>query len=409
MRRRSVLLWGVRALGALATVTAIAAARPAGAGVLTGNCRVTGQPAATLLIPFFEVDLDDPSGPTTLVSVNNASAKPALARVVLWTDWGVPTLSFDLYLTGYDVQSLNVRDLFGGALPATAQQLSPRGALSDEVDAPPGCTGAPAPLTSNQLGWLRAAHTGRQLPGSDPARCAGSAGRPTTATGYITVDTVRRCTAAAVGGKVNTPADPLYFGEAGLAANDNVLWGDVFYVDSAGVQADSEAAVAIVADPDFFQAGDYTFYGRFVSFDGRDARAPLSSLYYARYLDGGPFSGGSDLLVWRDTRESSPAPRACGTQPTWHPLGELQMVVFDEEENPQEIPGSNAFPLAAQKVHVGGGSLPVTQNFGWAMIDLWHGDGAHAQGYVSVRMTAEGRFSAGHAALRADDTCNFGP
>jgi hypothetical protein len=406
-RRSSVLLWGVCALTALpATV------RPAEAGVLSGNCRVAGQPAATLLVPFFEADLDNPSGPNTLVSVNNASAKPGLARVVLWTDWGIPTLAFDIYLTGYDVQTLNLRDLLLGSLPATGVQVSPRGSLSESADAPAGCAGAPAPLTPNQRGWIRAAHTGRPLPGTSPARCAGHGGRPAQlASGYVTIDTVRRCSPAAVGTRVHTPADPQYFGAPGveaLADTANVLWGDVFYVESGGNQADSETAVAIVADPDFFSAGDYTFYGRFVGFDGRDKRAPLSSLYYARYLDGGPFSGGTDLLVWRDTRESAPAPRACGVQPSWQPLGELQMVVFDEEENPQEIPQSNIFPLAAQKVHVGGDALPVTAPFGWAMVDLWHGDGAHAQGYVTVRMTAEGRFSAGHAALRADDLCNFG-
>ncbi len=411
MRRTSVLVWGVCALTALPALTV--ASRPAAAGALTGNCRVTGQPAATLLIPFFEADLGNPSGPNTLASINNASAKPALARVVLWTDWGVPTLAFDVYLTGYDVQTLNIRDLLLGVLPETGVHVSPRGGLSDEATDPAGCSGAPVPLTPAQSAWLQAAHTGRPLPGTEPARCAGHGGRAAgIASGYITIDTVRRCTPAAVGVRTNTPADPQYFGTTattGLADNANVLWGDVFYVDPGANLADSDAAVAIVADPDFFSAGDYTFYGRFVGFDGRDKRAPLSSLYYARYLDGGPFSGGSDMLVWRDTRESAPAPRNCGTQPSWQPLGEMQMVVFDEEENPQEIPDSNIFPLAAQKVHVGGDSLPVSAPFGWAMIDLWHADGAHAQGYVTVRMTAEGRFSAGHAALRADDLCNFGP
>src|SRR4051794_34211349 len=61
------------------------------AGALSGNCRVSDQPAATLLIPYFEVDLAHPGGATTLMSVNNASSKPAIARVVMWTDWGVPT------------------------------------------------------------------------------------------------------------------------------------------------------------------------------------------------------------------------------------------------------------------------------------------------------------------------------
>ena len=110
------------------------AAVPSSAGILEGNCRLADQPAATMLIPYFEVDLGDPAGQTTLFSVNNASAKSTLARVVLWTNWGVPTLAFDVYLTGYDVQTLNLRDLFAGKLPQTGPDTSNSGSLSDDGD-----------------------------------------------------------------------------------------------------------------------------------------------------------------------------------------------------------------------------------------------------------------------------------
>ncbi|MBP9144591.1 MAG: hypothetical protein KBI44_08920, partial [Thermoanaerobaculia bacterium] len=42
---------------------------------------VDDVPAATLLLPYFEVDLADPSGVTTLMSINNASATAVLAHV----------------------------------------------------------------------------------------------------------------------------------------------------------------------------------------------------------------------------------------------------------------------------------------------------------------------------------------
>ena len=87
----------------------------------------------------------------------------------------------------------------------------------------------------------------------------------------------------------------------------------------------------------------------------------------------------------------------------------MQLVIFDEEENPREVANSNAFPLTTQKVHVGGAALPVAQPFGWMMLDLWHRDSTHAQAWVSVIMSAEGRFSTGNEALRVDDLCNFGP
>ena len=389
---------------------------PAHAGILEGNCRVANQPAATLLIPYFEVDLNDMSGQTTLVAVNNASAKPALARLVLWTDWGVPTLAFDMYLTGYDVQTLNVRDLFHGQLPVTGPDASNQGLLSDGNVLFAGCgnTGAAGVATApsgDEITWLRSAHTGLAVAGGSSAQCAGSGGAgPNVATGYITIDAVNRCTPRTLGSIANTPAEAAYFakGGTGLASDANVLWGDYYYINSRRNTSDSQTAVAIVADADVFHSGDYTFYGRYSGFDSRDDRAPLSSLYYVRYVDGGAFSGGTDLVVWRDNRKSAAGLRGCGTRPEWAPLGEMQLLVFDEQENPKEILNSNTFPLLTQKVHVGGPPLPVAQPFGWLMLDLWHKDSTHAQAWVSVNMTAEGRFSVGHEALRADDLCNFG-
>lgn len=386
-------------------------------GVLEGNCRVANQPAATLLIPYFEVDLADSSGQTTLISVNNASVRPALARVVLWTDWGIPTLAFDVYLTGYDIQTLNVRDLLRGSLPVTGPEATDAGALSQPNVLIAGCgnagaAGVAAPLEAAQIGWLQAAHTGRPVATNPAQQCAGSGSAgPSVATGYVTIDAVNRCTAPSVGTPANTPAQASYFakGGTGLASNANVLWGDYYYVSSRRNTADSQIAVSIVADPDFFASGDYTFYGRYGSFDARDDRIPLSSLYFARYMDGGPFSGGTEVMVWRDTRTPNTSLGACGMPPKWAPLGEMQLVVFDEEENPKEIVGGSAFPLATQKVHVGGAALPVPEPFGFMMIDLWHKDSTHAQGWVTVIMSAEGRFSTGHEALRADDLCNFGP
>jgi hypothetical protein len=390
---------------------------PSSAGVLDGNCRLANQPAATLLIPYFEVDLGNPNGQSTLFSVNNASAKPVLSRVVLWTDWGVPTLAFDLYLTGYDIQTFNLRDLLSGNLPETGPQVSNTGSLSDAGTLFTGCSGAGAAGISPQLApqdvtWLRAAHTGQPVATSPTQQCAGSgASGPNVATGYITVDTVNRCSPRTVGTLVNTPANGTYFAAkgTGLASDDNVLWGDFTYVNPARNTSNGQSAIALVADPDALTAGMYTFYGRYVGFDGRDNRVPLSSLYYARYVNGGTFSGGTDLIVWRDNRRTAVGTADCGKAPSWSPLGEMQLVTFDEEENPKEVANSNAFPLVTQKVHVGGPSLPISQAFGWLMLDLWHKDSTHAQAWVGVWMTAEGHFSSGAEALRADDLCNFGP
>ncbi|HEX3557440.1 MAG TPA: hypothetical protein VIA62_29790 [Thermoanaerobaculia bacterium] len=409
-----------RAMFALGSTFAFLTAGAATAGVLAGNCRVGNQPAATLLVPYFEVDLGKPGGVTTLLSVNNASAKPAIARVVLWTDWGVPTLAFDVYLTGYDVQTLNMRDLFAGKLPETGPGTSPVGPASSSGVPFPGCggstssseaTGLAAPAPDIDLTYLLAAHTGRSVAKGTQAQCAGSAGAdPNLVTGYVTIDAVNRCSPRTVGTVANTPADASYFAArgTGLASDSNVLWGDYYYVNSDQNTASSQAAIAVVADPDFFHSGDYTFYGRYVGFDARDNRVPLSSLYYVRYAQGGTFSGGTDLVVWRDNRRADVSLHDCGGKPDWAPLGEQQLVVFDEEENAQSLTQSNAFPLATQKVHVGGPNLPVAQPFGFLALDLWHQNGTHAQGWVGLLMTAGGRFGTGHEAVRVDDMCNFG-
>jgi hypothetical protein len=387
----------------------------ASAGVLSGNCRVQNQPAATLLVPFFEVDLDDPSGVSTLFSVNNARSGSTLARVVLWTDWGLPTLAFDLYLTGYDVQTLNVRDLFQGHLPRTGATVSPHGTLSKLPESFAGCSGSTTGdgmLPPADLAWLAAAHGGRALPGSSPPQCLASPqADPSYASGYITVDVVRRCSPVQVGSLRNTPADPLYFvnGGQGLAGNDNALWGDFFYVRPGNNSAAGNAAVHLVADADLLTSGIYTFYGRYVGFDGRDNRIPLSSLYYTRFVDGGTFDGGTRLVVWRDTRDGQPRPLPCGTNPLWLPLGVHQLVAFDEDENPVMLNGAGALPLATQAVSLGGTELPVPQDFGWLLLDLWHADETHAQAWVGAILTAEGRFSASQPGIAVDDLCNFGP
>ncbi len=99
---------------------------------------VDDVPAATLLLPYFEVDLDSTDGINTLMSINNASATAVLAHVVVWSDLSDHVLDFNVYLTGYDVQTISLRDIFvSGNLPRTADDgndpsdtISPQGPAS---------------------------------------------------------------------------------------------------------------------------------------------------------------------------------------------------------------------------------------------------------------------------------------
>jgi hypothetical protein len=150
-------------------------------------CTLDNVPAATLLLPYFEVDTADPNGRTTLMAINNASARATLAHVVLWTDLGIPTLSFDIYLTGYDVQSINLRDIFAGHLPQTADHghdpadiLSPKGRLSQDISIP-SCGSLPAAdLSSPLVDHLRRAHAGE--PSASAPRCPTASRRSPAAT-----------------------------------------------------------------------------------------------------------------------------------------------------------------------------------------------------------------------------------
>src|SRR4026209_246212 len=70
---------------------------------------IDAVPAATLLLPYFEVDTNAADGVNTLFSINNASDSAILAHVTVWSDQSVPVLDFDVYQTGYDVQSISMR------------------------------------------------------------------------------------------------------------------------------------------------------------------------------------------------------------------------------------------------------------------------------------------------------------
>ena len=73
-----------------------------------------GNEATTGSDGTFQIeDLNSTNGVTTLFSINNASASAAVAHVTVWTDLSVPVLDFDVYLTGFDVQTITMRSAEG--------------------------------------------------------------------------------------------------------------------------------------------------------------------------------------------------------------------------------------------------------------------------------------------------------
>ncbi|HEX2253092.1 MAG TPA: hypothetical protein VHQ65_07485 [Thermoanaerobaculia bacterium] len=419
----------------LAIVALLVAGGPAVAEIAT----IDDVPAATLLLPYFEVDLDGPlNGVNTLFSINNASASAAIAHVTVWTDESIPTLDFDVYLTGYDVQTISMWDIFNGILPRTADDdadptdtISNQGALSQDINFP-GCASFPYTnpvLGAQRVAALRAAHTGQfaDLYGG----CLGADYGDNIARGYVTVDSVTQC-------NLLFPSSPGYF-STGIADNRNILWGDYFYVNEPENFAQGETLVHVESCPDPsvgdgidecpFLPGEYTFYGRYASVAGQDQREPLATTFATRFINGGTFSGGTDLIVWRDAKTlptGANGPHSCTGNVAWFPLNQNDVVAFDEEENPEDLcftgdvvspvlgGAQTCFPLEAQRVSLAEGSAVAdspspTSDFGWIFLNLNHtlasGDPfpGVAQAWVTTVMDAEGRFSVGFDAIQLDN------
>jgi hypothetical protein len=384
-----------RGYGLVALVAYLVTAIPGALGAQPINCRPGDQPAATLLFPYFEVDLD--GGRTTLIAIRKASVgfgDSRLARVTLWTDWAIPTLAFDVFLRAEGVVTLNLRDIFvNGRLPHTGPGAS----------AFPGCPDVLG-LTIFDTGALQRRHSGRA---SSDGMCSSSPrADPTLVTGYITVDATNRCPGAGV-----TPATFGYFEGANRVASDlNTLEGDFFLVDAGQSYAGGQSAAHVVVPPasQLPGDGDYTFYGRYVGWRGADHRLPLSNVWRTRFLTGGGFDGGTHLIVWRDTRRFPNNPLQCGVQtPGWVPLGEERLTVASEQGQVQTYARTEVFDLATQRVSVA--SLGLAHSFGSLIVDLDHRNGAHAQAWIGWDANAQSRFNVSLAGIPLADPCQLTP
>ncbi|MEA2161966.1 MAG: hypothetical protein QOK37_93 [Thermoanaerobaculia bacterium] len=330
------------AVKTLLIVVTILVATPALAGVRDNDdtCDIKVGPAATLLLPYFEVDITGNSGQTTLFTVTNVTRYPQIAHVTLWTDRAYPVLTFNLYLTGYDVQAINLADV-----------------LLRNVVAPPNGTSAiatPGPLSAsdsaNFRGPLDCGSNSGLIPASlmasiRVALTAGVMGSCATvgnvhghAIGYATIDVVASCS-------TRFPNDPLYYSNDILF--DNVLIGDyqnlrpqpAWEPPSGSFDATANPMVHIRAVPEGGSAGayvftglPYTFYDRYTPAASRtrDRRQPLPSTFAARFIQGGPAGFRTNLGVWR---EGIVPTNSCSGYAANGSRLVTEIVRFDEHEN----------------------------------------------------------------------------
>jgi hypothetical protein len=362
-------------------------------------------PAATLLLPYFEVDIANANGVNTLFSINNASSFAVLAHVTVWSDQSVPVLNFDVYLTGFDVQDISLRDVFvNGNVPRTASvgqdpkdTISPKGPGSQDIDFA-SCSSFPyptpylsAPFRAHLQAWLQ----GNQSPST--GNCAGSKKKDNILRGYVTIDAVNGC-------NLFNPSD--WANYKPYLTNQNVLWGDVRYVYPGLNLADLDTLVHIEACPDCFQPGNHTFYGRYNSASAADAREALPTTMAARYTRS--ISTDAQLLVWREANAAA-SPYSCSSPgPSWYPLLCSQIILFDTQENATADDCSEARFIVneASRVIVAS-DLLAPANSGFVYLNLQHNNTAYPNPYAQMWLTtvirADGKLSGAYAGVQLDN------
>jgi hypothetical protein len=343
---------------ALALLLALTLALPLGAATFGVNsapattnnddsCDVGNYPAATLLLPYFEVDLTSTSGETTIFSVTNTAAMPQAARVTLWTNYAYPIIAFNLYLTGYDVQKINLFDVIRRGVIAPDTEMgandAPLGELSDD-DNPrldeDTCVNLPQTLPQIIITRMQSAFTTGKVPGlgTVPA-CNMAGGSHTNAIGYATIDVVGVCTGS-------MPTENSYFTHE--IRFDNVLMGDYIQVNGDHNFAQAAPMVHIRAIPEGGQLSTRrkthlprTFYSRYqpAANNTADARQPLPSTWAARWIAGSQGGFETFMKIWRESRTTDET--VCSAYPVAGGVTEIDAVRFDEEENPEAFGACN--------------------------------------------------------------------
>jgi len=318
--------------------------------VYANVCAFDAVPAATILFPFVSLDYANPAtGTSTTFSITNVSAEAQIVHVTVWTDFSAAILDFNILLTGYDVISMNIRDiLINGQLPVTTyaghsgtEGVAPNGPVSVgnqlngfwvnpgmDLPAPttdlgtrcdttnssyPGLYSTPIPAGFLGLfqGYLQVSQTVDRLQSNDCEKpFAGPfaltptpfwAERDTTYPTwmYITADVVENCN------KLFPDAPGYFTGEANRY--DNVLIGDVFWTNTADRLSEASNAVHLEASMYLDQVATITetgwpasFYHRYASDeDTSDYREPLPTAWAFRYLGAGIENINTDIRVWK--------------------------------------------------------------------------------------------------------------
>jgi hypothetical protein len=287
-------------------------------------CTIDQRPAATLLVPYFSVAVNSDgtyptSSPTTaantFVTITNASSSPMLAHVSIYNKRSELALDFNVALTGFDVQSMDIGSILQGNIPATPSPTVPNvfppgsnpvshtraSGLSDDP-----CFRNPASVVFPAIkGYARIKPVAFADPANDPAfattvypqpayivgstfwqgvigtldgtpgsrTCPGGILPPYTSPleGYIVIDHVNYCTLA------NPDNAPYYSSDA--IGMENNLMGEVIFVSGAGLPTFGGSTVNVEASRLFSDDTNGASGGGYFT----QTAASRERTFYARY------------------------------------------------------------------------------------------------------------------------------
>lgn len=361
------------------------------------SCDISVMPAATLLLPYFEVDFRAAStaARNTVFTITNTTPQPQIAHITIWTDWSFPVIDFNIWLTGYDVQPISLYDLIrNGNIPVTGYLESNIGTLSDDVvvggvylggnpnhnlaainDPLTGCDSLPGPIPGALLADIQSALTAGTY-----STCAGRiGGTNANAVGYITIDVADKCSQL-------LPTDPVFYAQDILF--DNTLIGEYIHINpssTTGNYAGGETMVHIRAIPEGGPVENpvlgtpaiarntgtnfpYTFYDRYTVANAStpglireaDRRQPLPGTFAARYIADvatGPTGFETYYSIWREGvisgNPSCAVNAAIGGSGNSvyganRNLPARRIVRFDEQENPNVVTGCRFSPCPGE-------------------------------------------------------------
>ena len=413
LRRTSILVFSL----AVAFVTSAATRNN------DDSCDISVLPAATLLLPYFEVDLDDPAGETTLFTITNTSNLDAIALVTLWTDRAFPVINFNIYLTGHDVQALNLFDIIERGIIApdagTGTHITKRGKYADNNPALnlTACDRLPGTLDDAYVVRMQSAFVEGDVPDLGILKgCSGIGNEHDNAVGYVTIDVVGNCT-------TSQATDPEYW--TADIRYDNVLTGDYQQINSKENFAQGGPLVHIRAIPEggtpqqrlaapvTHDAGfARTFYARYQAplSPKLDGRQPLPAQFAVRWIQGGTGTFETSLKVWREARAGTGA--VCRDYRADENLSVNEIVTFDENENAVgsadesiELPPTSRTSIDDEQIYP---QLANGASAGWMYLNLDRGrtDDVASQNWVISSMRAEGRYSTDFDAIALGNACS---